>query len=115
MAAGFGLKEFEVVEGAVPGALGGIDAALEEGEILAAANEIESDTVGVVTVVFGVALVVPDFGVGEGVAAEEPFGIDEGSYEEGLFGSGWLPAVEVLAGEGAEGGGSSPAVICDRA
>ena len=82
MAAGFGLKEFEVVEGAVPGALGGIDAALEEGEILAAANEIESDAVGVVTDVFDVALVVPDFGVGEGVAAEEPFGIDEGSYRK---------------------------------
>jgi hypothetical protein len=48
------------------------------------------------------ALVVPDFGVGEGVAAKEPVGVDEGGDEERLFGSGGFPAEEVLAGEGAE-------------
>jgi hypothetical protein len=51
------------------------------------------------------ALVVPDFGVGERIAAKEPLGIDEGGDEERLLGSGGFPAEEVLAGEGAEFGG----------
>ena len=51
------------------------------------------------------ALVVPDFGVGERIAAKEPLGIDDGGDEERLLGSGGFPAEEVLAGEGAEFGG----------
>jgi hypothetical protein len=48
------------------------------------------------------ALVVPDIGVGERIAAEEPVGIDEGGDEERLFGSSGFPAEEVLVGEGAK-------------
>jgi len=101
----FGLEVFEIVQGAVEGALGGIDAALEEREVFAAADEIETVAVGVVADAIGSALVVPDFGVGKGVAAQQPIGIDEGGDEERLFGGGRLPAEEVLVGEGTEFGG----------
>jgi hypothetical protein len=57
---------------------------------------------GVVAHAVVIALVVPDFGVGEGVAAEEPVGVDEGGDEQRLLGSGGFPAEEVLIGEGAE-------------
>jgi hypothetical protein len=89
----------------VEGAIGGIDAALEEREVFAAADEIQALAVGVFADGVVSALVVPDFGVGEGVAAQEPLGVDEGSDEEGLLGSGGFPAEEVAIGEGAEFGG----------
>jgi len=103
--AAFGLEAFEVVQGAVEGALGRIGAALEEREIFAAADEIETVAVGVVADAVGSALVIPDFGGGKGIAAQQPIGIDEGGDEEGLFWSGGLPAEEVLVGEGTEFGG----------
>ncbi|HEV3200947.1 MAG TPA: hypothetical protein VGZ73_23750 [Bryobacteraceae bacterium] len=100
--AAFGLEAIERVQGAVEGALRGIDAALEEREVVAAADEIQAHAVGVVAHAVGSALVVPDFGVGERVAAKQPVGVDEGGDEEGLFGSGGFPVEEVLIGEGAE-------------
>jgi len=101
----FGLEAFEIVRGAVEGALGGIDAALQEREVFAAADEIEAVAVGVVAHAVGRALVVPDFGVGKGIAAEQPIGIDEGGDEKRLLGGGGLPAEEVLVGEATEFGG----------
>src|ERR1022692_5286268 len=98
--AAFRLEAFEVAQGAVEGAIRGIDAALEEGEVFAAADEIQALAVGVVAHGVVGALVVPDFGVGEGIAAQEPLGIDEGGDEERLLGSGGVPA-----GEGGIGGG----------
>jgi hypothetical protein len=89
----------------VEGAQGGIGAALEEGEVLAAADKIQALTVGAVADAVVGALVAPDFGVGEGIAAKQPLGVDEGGDEERLFGRGGLPAEEVLAGEGTEFGG----------
>jgi hypothetical protein len=71
-----GHEAFEIVEGPVVGALGGICAALEEGEVLAAADEIEAFAVGVIADVVGGALIVPDFGVGKGIAAKQPLGVD---------------------------------------
>src|ERR1017187_8181352 len=46
--AAFRLEAFEVAQGAVEGAIRGIDAALEEGEVFAAADEIQALAVGVV-------------------------------------------------------------------
>src|SRR5260370_21688594 len=88
-----GLEVFEIAEGSVVGALGGIDAALEDGEVLLAADEGQAHAVGVVAhaVVFG--FVGPEFGVGEGITAKEPVGVDEGSDEERLLGCGGVCAV----------------------
>src|ERR1022692_1158283 len=100
--AAFRLEAFEVAQGAVEGAIGGIDAALEEGEVFAAADEIQAHAVGVVAHGVVGALVVPDFGVGERIAAKEPLGVDEGGDEERLLGSGGFPAEEVAIGKGTE-------------
>jgi hypothetical protein len=89
----------------VPGALGRIGAALEEREVFAAADEVQAFGVGAFEHVLVIGFVVPDLGVGEGIAAKEPVGVDEGGDEEGLFGSGGLPAEEVSVGEGTEFGG----------
>jgi len=103
--AAFRLEAFEVAQGAVEGTLSGIDAALEEREVFAAADEIQSHAVGVVAHRVVGAFVVPDFGVGKRIAAKEPLGVDEGGDEERLLRSGGFPAEEVLVGEGAEFGG----------
>ena len=87
------------------GALSGIDAALEEREDFFAARKAQALAVGAFEHVLVIGLAVPELGVGDGIAAEEPVGIDEGGDEERLFGSGWVPAEEVLAGESTEFGG----------
>jgi hypothetical protein len=89
----------------VPGALGRIGAALEEREVFSAADEVQALGVGALAHVHAIGVVVPDLGVGERIAAEEPVGVDEGGDEEGLFGSGGVPAEEISVGKGAEFGG----------
>ena len=101
----FGLDAFEVTQGAVPGALGRIGAALEKREVFFGAHKVQAFGVGAVAHVLVIGVVVPELGVGEGIAAEEPVGVDEGGDEEGLFGSGGIPAEEVSVGEGTEFGG----------
>src|ERR1035437_7260919 len=103
--AAFGLEAFEIVQGAVEGAQGGIGAALEEGEVLAAADRIQALIVRAVADAVVGALVVPDFGVGDGIAAKQPLGVDEGGDEERLFGRGGLPAEGGLGGGGTGVGG----------
>jgi len=98
----FGLEAFEVVQGAVEGALGRIDAALEERKVFAAADKVQALAIGVVAHAVVSAMVVPDFGVGERIAPKQPVGVDEGGDEEGLFGGGRFPAEEVSVGEGTE-------------
>ena len=100
-----GLQAFEIVQGAVEGAVGGIGAPLEEGEVLAAADKIQANAVGVVTDTIGITAVVPDLGVGEAIAAQQPIAIDEGGDEKALFRSGGLPAGKIGVGEGTEFGG----------
>ena len=101
----FGLEALQVVQGAVPGALGRIGAALEEREVFFGAHKVQAFGVGAVAHVLVIGVVVPDLGVGERIAAQEPVGVNEGGDEEGLFGSGGVPAQEVSVGEGTEFGG----------
>jgi hypothetical protein len=101
----FGLEAFEVTQSAVPVALGRIGAALEDREVFAGANEIHALGVGALAHVHAIGVVIPDLGVGERIAAEEPVGVDEGGDEERLFGSGGFPAEEVAVGKGTEFGG----------
>ena len=82
--------------------LSGIDAALEEREVIAAADEVQANAVEVVADGVVSAVVVPEFGVGERISAQEPVGVDEGGDEERLLGSGGFPAEEVFMGKGAE-------------
>ena len=100
-----GVEALQVAQGAVPGALGRIGAALKEREVFFAAHKVQAFRVGAVAHVLVIGVIVPDLGVGERIAAEEPVGVDEGGDEEGLFGSGGFPAEEVSVGEGTEFGG----------
>ena len=101
----FGVEALQVAQGTVPGALGRIGAALKEREVFFAAHEVQAFGVGAVAHVLVIGVVVPDLGVGERIAVEEPVGVDEGGDEEGLFGSGGVPAEEISVGKGAEFGG----------
>jgi hypothetical protein len=100
-----GLELPQLVEGALVGALGGVDAALEAFEVTVAVDEGVAEggiLVGIKEVLDGV---FPDLGFHDGEAAELPVVADEGVDKETLLGGGGLEAVEVLGGEGVEVGG----------
>jgi hypothetical protein len=100
-----GFQALEFFQGAVVGALGGIDAALEAGEgICAAAEGLAGWAVffqgpGILHFAF------EDLGVDSSKAAEQPFVVDEGIDEEAFFGGGGSPTLLVFGGEGFEIGG----------
>lgn len=95
---------------ALTGTLGGIDAALEEGEGVAAAVEdvaegrVLVDGVGAGLFGFG-DLVFPELGFDAIEAAELPIGADEGIDQQAGERGGRLKLVEVFGGEGFELGG----------
>jgi hypothetical protein len=88
-------------------AVGGIDAALEAGELLA--TVVEAQAHEALRVRFPdlrfLHFALPELGFGLAEAAEEPLAIDEGIDQEALLGGGWLPALLVFGGEGLEIGG----------
>ena len=90
----FGLEAAELVEGVVVVALGGVDAALETGELAGVLGEdvAEGD-------VLDVDDALPQLGLNGSEAAEEPLAIDEGVDEHALLGGGGAEAVEIFAGE----------------
>jgi hypothetical protein len=88
-------------------AVGGIDAALEAGELLA--TVVEAQAHEALRVRFPdlrfLHFALPELSFGLAEAAEEPLAIDEGIDQEALLGGGWLPALLVFGGEGLEIGG----------
>ena len=96
---GEGFDFLERREGAVEGAVGGVDAALETIEILAAGvpdlGHIETFDRGVEAF----EIVPPDLRFEGAEAALEPLGGDEGIDQGAHFGSGGLVAVVVFGGE----------------
>ena len=109
-----GLDGAEVVEGAVVGALEDVAAALEadEGGLAIVEGVAEDLVVGhrLAEVGFFAALDVgefpfPEVGFDAAEAAEGPLAIDQDVEEGALFGGLGVEVVEVLFGEGLEGGG----------
>ena len=99
------LEALELLEGAIVAALGGIDAAMEAGQVLLAEDE---GAAGGDKVFLGAPLlhaVLPDLGLGFAEAAELPIGGYEGIDEEAAIGGGGLEAVVIFEGEGFEGAG----------
>jgi hypothetical protein len=96
----FGLEAAELLEGVVVVALGGVDAALETGELVGVLGEdvAEGDVVDVDDA-------LPELGFDGTEAAEEPLAVDEGVDEHALLGGGGAEAVVIFAGEFLEGGG----------
>jgi hypothetical protein len=102
-----GADAFQVFEGALVGARGGIDAALEPGE------ELEIAAVGfgergvlIIVVTVAMKLALPDFGFGTVEAAEEPVVGDEEVDEGAGLRGGGAPMVIVVGGKGVEGLGA---------
>jgi hypothetical protein len=88
-------------------AAGGIDSALEAGELLATAGKglaQEAFRFRLPDVQF-LHIALPELGFGLAEAAEEPLAVDEGIDQEALLGSGGLPTLLVFGGEGLEIGG----------
>ncbi len=99
-------EALQVVEGAVEGALGGIDAALEEVELMVRAGHdlAERGLLAESTEGFrGIdEFVGPELGLGAAQTAELPIGADK-IVDEGAFGgSGGLPLEVIVVGEGFE-------------
>ena len=96
----FGLEAAELLEGVVVVALGGVDAALETGELVGVLGEdvAEGDVVDVDDA-------LPELGLDGAEAAEEPLAVDEGVDEHALLGGGGAEAAVIFAGEFLEGGG----------
>lgn len=105
--AALGIQALEFFEGAVVVAVGGIDAALEAGELLA--TVVEAQAHEALRVRFPdlrfLHFALPELGFGLAEAAEEPLAIDEGIDQEALLGGGGLPTLLVFGGEGLEIGG----------
>jgi hypothetical protein len=104
--AALGIQVLEFFEGAVVVAVGGIDAALEAGELLATTAEGHAQEM--LRVRFPdfrfLHFAVPELGFGLAEAAEEPLAIDEGIDQEALLRGGGLPTLPVFGGEGLEFG-----------
>jgi len=105
--AALGIQALEFFEGAVVVAAGGIDAALEAGELIAAA--VEGPAQEALRVRFPdfrfLHVAFPELGFGLAEAAEEPFAVDEGIDQEALLRSGglqrsWYSAVRVWSSAG---------------
>ena len=88
----FSLETLKLVEGTTVVALGGVDAALEAGEVVAVVAEglSEGDFED---------RILPHLALDSAEAAEEPFAIDEGIDEHALFGCGGTEALVVIVGE----------------
>ena len=99
LGAALGFQALEFLQGAVVGALGGIDAALEAAKgVCAAAKGLACRAVlfrgpGILGFAF------EDFSIDSAKAAEQPLILDEDVDEEALLGGGWLPAFPVLLDE----------------
>jgi hypothetical protein len=96
------LEALELIEGAVVVALGRIDAALEASEGIAAAIEGLAEGAFLVGREEGGHLVGPELGFDLAIAAEEPFGLDQGIDEKAVLGGFGAEAVVVIEGEGFE-------------
>ena len=99
-------EALQVIEGAVEGAFGGIDAALEEVELMVRAGHDLAERgvlIGSAEGFGGVGeLVGPKLGFGAAETAELPIGADE-VVDKGAFGGGGgLPLEVIVAGEGLE-------------
>ena len=94
----------QVVEGAIEGALGGIDAALEEMERMIRAGCDLAERCVLIQSVEGFRgvgeFVSPELGLGAAEAAELPIGADEVVDEDAFSGGGGLPLEVIVAGEG---------------
>jgi len=95
-----GLETFELAQGALIGALGGVDAALEANENAVAAGEGVAEGRALVEAKSRIHFIFPDLGVGLGEATELPVIADESVHIEALFGSGGPETFEVFGGEG---------------
>jgi hypothetical protein len=92
----------QLPEGAVIGALGGVDAAMEEGQGIRAEEE---GAEGRDQLFLGAPLlhgILPELGLGFAEAAELPLGGNHGIDEEALLGGGGLKTVVMFEGEGFE-------------
>jgi hypothetical protein len=97
-----GLQEAQVAEGALVGALSGVDAALQAREHLGADVEDVAEGRLLIETEGGFEAVFPDMGVGASEAAELPVVADESIDVEALFGGGGLEARGVFGGPGIE-------------
>jgi hypothetical protein len=100
------VEALQLSEGAVKGALGGIDPALEEMELMIRPGGDLAERGVLVQSVEGFRgvgeLVSPELGLGAAEAAELPIGADEVIDEDAFGGSGRLPLEVIVAGEGFE-------------
>src|ERR1035441_1767935 len=101
-----GLAAVEFLEGEAIVLVGGVDAALQAGELVGvlAVGLAEGDFV--VGLEDGARAFLPKLGFDDAETAEEPFGVDEGVDEHALFGGGGAEAVVVFGFEDFEVGGS---------
>ena len=90
-----GLEALKLVEGVAVVALGGVDAALEAGEVVAVVAEglSEGDFED---------RIFPHLALDSAEAAEKPLAIDEGIDKHALFGCSGREALVVVVGEGFE-------------
>jgi hypothetical protein len=73
-----GLEAFELVEGALVGALGRVNAALEPNEVAIAQNKGVTKGASLVEAIGGLHFVLPQLSFGQGEAPELPVVTDEG-------------------------------------
>src|SRR5581483_5850080 len=103
---GVATEALQLSEGAVESAVGGIDAALEVVELVArAAGDLAERGLLVEAAegIFGFGdFVGPELGLDAAEAAELPIGAGNGVDEQAFGGSGGLPFLVVIAGEGLE-------------
>jgi hypothetical protein len=115
---GSGLETFELVEGAVVGAVGGVDAALEAGEVAHVTREQAAEgPLGVEPVqanAFG-HLVLPQLGFDFAEAAEHPFAGDQRIDQEALLGGGGRKRSWYSAVRASRASASSPGMTLDLA
>ena len=102
---GFGLEALEILEGVAVVALGGVDAALEAGELVGVFTVGLAEGDFVVGFEGGKRAFLPKLGFDDAETAEEPIGVDEGVDEHALFGGGGVEAVVIFGFEGFEVGG----------
>ena len=100
-----GLETLQFVEGIAVVAVGGVDAALEAGEIVGVVVEGLADLDFVVGPEGVEGALLPELGLADAKTAEEPFGVDEGVDEHALLGGGGVEAAVVFRLEGFEVGG----------
>jgi hypothetical protein len=99
------LEALQFVEGIAVVAMGGVDAALEAGEIVGIVMEGLADFDFIVGPRGELGALLPELSLADAEAAEEPFSVDEGVDEHTLFGSGGVEAIVIFGLEGFEVGG----------